>query len=125
MSKGDCTVLNDHPEEKIFSGRHIIEMLDAHGHGGAHHHYKICDRHERVLQVISFQCGTIREAGDNGATCEDVLNICLDRLRHFQNGPYPSPQNEQAEGFIHRALQLLVERTADRMARGVEGEHKI
>ena len=72
--------------------------------------------------LVLFQNGPIQEAGVNGITQEALLAIVIDRLRSFQAGPYPSPENKMAMGFCELALEQLQIRTKNRLARGVEGK---
>jgi hypothetical protein len=58
-------------------------------------------------------------------TQEALLAIVIDRLESFQSGPFVSPINAYALSLIRAALKTLQLRTSDRIARGVEGQHKI
>lgn len=75
--------------------------------------------------LILFQDGPIAEAGVNGVTHEVLLAILIDRLEGFQAGPYACDANSMALEHIKYAQQHLLERTRERMARGVEGTHKV
>jgi hypothetical protein len=71
---------------------------------------------------LNFQNVPISEAKDiNGFQVEDVLAACADRLEGFQKGSLPHPANDEAIGFILRAIAALARRTAERQERGVEG----
>ncbi len=114
-----------------------ILVLDEPGAGGANHCYEISGAKiegnpsypgqpvdpNRV--AIVFQNGPIAEAGVNGVTQEVLLAICADRLRSFQNGPHACRENALALTKIEEAVPWLQKRTLDRMARGVEGTHKV
>jgi len=114
-----------------------ITVEDAPGAGGAHHLYTIRGydstgnlSYPSVLRygkssnqtTILFQNGPIAEVGINGITHEALLAILIDRLRCFQEGPFPSSDNEDALGHLQAALQCLKRRTLERMTRGVEGQ---
>lgn len=116
-----------------------ITVLDEPGHGGANHVYGITgmdlarneaamktpdDRPEGEMSII-FQCGTIPENGVNGITQEALLAIVIDRLRSFQAGKFASRENALALTHIETGLLWLQKRTMDRLARGVEGSHKV
>lgn len=104
-----------------------IQVMDAPGPGGAHHLYRITPPPEEDPKegwFIQFQKGPLREEGINGLTHEALLAIVIDRLRCFQQGPFPSEYNGTALFFCERALTWLKRRTADRIARGVEGQSK-
>jgi hypothetical protein len=102
-----------------------ISVMDEPGAGGAHHHYAVdVDGTENGLDV-RFQNGPIAEAGVNGVTQEVLLAIVIDRLRCFQAGPFACPENAAALTHSIEALDALKLRTKARMARGVEGTHKL
>ena len=112
-----------------------VTVTDSPGVGGANHIYSIDGFTQdnpggqgplaggRV--VIPFQNGPIAEAGVNGLTHEVLLSILCDRMRSFQAGPYASPDNDEALRHMVAAQKALQRRTLARMARGVEGTHKV
>lgn len=115
-----------------------IEVTDNPGNGGANHRYEISgfDASNNASVdiwpveiksplVIVFQNGPIPEKGVNGVTQEVLLEICADRLRSFQSGPYACRENALALTKIEEAQMWLQKRTRDRMARNVEGTHKL
>jgi len=70
--------------------------------------------------------GDTRELPPNGLTNEVLLAVLIDRMENYQwphKGvpPLPCPQNDEALGHLKAALAALHARTADRVARGVEG----
>lgn len=75
------------------------------------------------VQVISFY-ETDPETGaeTEGTTLEEMLTISLDRL-NMLNKKYPCRENSIAITKMQEALMWLNARTADRIARGVEGKH--
>lgn len=102
---------------------------------GACHHYSIegFDAHSNAslpgsgisaLPVL-FQNGVLTEVGINGSTNEAYLAILIDRMRGFQNGPFKCRENALALTYLEEALMWLQKRTRDRLARGVEGTHKV
>ena len=103
-----------------------ITAIDEPGSGGANHIYEIKQSKSADLMkwVISFQNGPINENGINGITQEILLAIVIDRLKSFQDGPFPSRENEKALTHCEEALHWLQQRTLDRMRRGVEGQTK-
>jgi hypothetical protein len=117
-----------------------ITVLDEPGSGGANHLYKIegfnsasnpsdpwtkAHGQPAVHGHVLFQNGPIAEYGVNGVTHEVLLAILADRLRGFQSGTYASPDNADALARIEEAQYYLQKRTRERMARGVEGTHKV
>ena len=78
---------------------------------------------EPILGVIHFQEGPIKECGVNGVCNEDLLNIVIDRLEHFQNSEFSCRENAMAITKLEEALLWLRKRTMAREQRGVEGTH--
>jgi hypothetical protein len=112
-----------------------ITVLDEPGPGGAYHVYGLSGmdftRNEAAMKTpddrpdgevsIIFQCGGIADHGVNGVTQEALLAIVADRLECFQAGPFASDYNAKALEHVKAAQESLLQRTRDRMARGVEG----
>lgn len=113
-------------EHKVNPANDQIEIvvMDEPGQGGACHEYAVHlpDGHQTL---ISFQNGPIAEAGVNGITQEALIAICIDRLRAFEAGPYACDENARALNGLEDAQRWLHLRTKARMARGVEGTHKL
>lgn len=104
-----------------------IEARDEPGPGGANQHYFLeWDSPQRgkgscgSINLV-FQRGAISEAGVNGITNEALLAVVIDRLEAFQRGPFACVQNERALAGLRTAMAALKTRTAERIARGVEG----
>ena len=76
------------------------------------------------LCEIRFQDGPIPVVGTNGVTHEALTAVLIDRLEHFQAGPFACDQNAEALGHYRFALAALKRRTEARLARGVEGTHQ-
>jgi len=141
--------LTDH----IVSGDQAVQLeiavLDEPGQGGAHHDYRISGSYAKGQKVpiqhhmddavihidlsgattitlarIKFQNGPIKENGVNGITLEALLAIGIDRLRSFQNGPFPCQENAIALMHCEEALEWLQKRTLARIKRGVEGTNQ-
>ena len=70
---------------------------------------------------IKWQLGPVQEAGINGTTIEDVIEVCIARLQRFQRGPFAGRENALAITALEEARNWLLQRTRDRQARGVEG----
>ena len=107
-----------------------VTILDAPGHGNAHHSYEITQAEQennppQVFAFVRFQNGPIKEAGVNGMFNEDLLAIVIHRLQCFQSGPYQCRENALALTKLEEAMHWLNARTTNRQARGVEGTHKI
>jgi hypothetical protein len=93
--------------------------------GNASHVYKMEYAEGHARQQIKFQNGLINDVGVNGITNEVLLTIVADRLTCFQTSKYAHFCNRQALDHILCALQNLAARTAERVARGVEGTHDV
>ncbi len=108
-----------------------VKVLDEKGQGNANHGYRIETSGElsilptRILSIINFQNGPIKEAGVNGVHNEDLIAIVIDRLDGFQSGDYACEDNAVAKCLLEKALLQLRKRTDKREARGVEGTHTI
>ena len=103
-----------------------INVLDEPGAGGACHLYSVIQRASgdttREFANIKFQEGSVKEHGVNGCFQEDLINICIDRLRSFQAGDFACRENALALTKLEEALHWLNHRTQDRQNRGVEGK---
>lgn len=73
---------------------------------------------------LKFQLGPVKEVGVNGCQMEDILDICITRLKGFQRGKFKCRENALALTKLQEAKHWLCHRTAGRVARGVEGENK-
>ncbi len=104
-----------------------IIVVDEPGAGGANHEYAICKADDNPKKIageygyILFQNGPVKENGVNGCFQEDLIAICIDRLRSFQNGPFACRENALALTKLEEAMHWLNHRTNDRQNRGVEG----
>ena len=104
-----------------------VSVLDEPGAGGACHRYCIgrVSRTDEPLGEfghIEFQNGPVGEKGVNGCFQEDLIAICIDRLRSFQAGDFKCRENALALTKLEEALHWLDHRTKDRQQRGVEGK---
>ena len=61
----------------------------------------------------------------NGAFVEDVLQVCVERLKFFQKSKFKCVNNGVAIGKIEEAIEALNQRTQTREFWGVEGTHEI
>lgn len=99
-----------------------IMAIDAPGSGGANHVYEVLGLPAHSM-TLEFQNGPIGEAGVNGITHEVLLAILIDRMEAFQSGPFANDYNAAALDHLCSAKGCLLDRTRERMARGVEGTH--
>ena len=70
---------------------------------------------------IHFQDGPTVIDGVNGVTNESLLKILIHRTK-YHDGKFPSEQNKQAIASMEAALAAFDARTAERQARGAEGQ---
>lgn len=75
------------------------------------------------LAEIHFQEGPIKECGVNGVCNEDLINMVICRLEHFQQSEFNCRENALAITALEEALLWLRKRTMARENRGVEGTH--
>jgi hypothetical protein len=99
-----------------------VTALDEPGAGGANHSYRIGTDDYTIDLTLLFQNGGIKDVGVNGITNEALLAVVADRLAGFQRGEFACSENDLALTHIRRALEVLHQRTAKRIARGVEGK---
>jgi len=78
-----------------------------------------------LVGQVDFQEGPIKECGVNGVANEDLINMVICRLEHFQRSKYACRENERAITKLEEALMWLRKRTNEREARGVEGTHTV
>lgn len=104
--------------------------VDAPDKSGASHRYMIREvppdpqAAAKLFGHIEFQHGPVKEGRRQGCQNEQVLAIVIDRLAGFQGGQFPCIENAEAINHLKNAMTCLQARTADREARGVEGENK-
>ncbi len=109
-------------------GNVTVVAMDPAGPGGGHHVYTIGRSNTDYTEgdnlpcYIHFQNGGVAENGVNGVTNEALLQIVIDRLQCFQDGPFPCDENAKALICCENALAFLKERTRERQGRGVEGK---
>lgn len=87
--------------------------------------YAHVDPDSDILCDIHFQEGPIKECGVNGVCNEDLINMVIDRLEHFQNSDFKCRENALAITALEEALLWLRKRTMGREQRGVEGTHTV
>jgi hypothetical protein len=68
---------------------------------------------------VAFQRGLPREVGINGCRIEDVVDIAVQKLAEFQNGPLACEENAEAIRYLKLAKQCLYERIQRRQEQGV------
>lgn len=78
---------------------------------------------DKLVCAIHFQEGPVLECGSNGVGNEDLINMVIERLEHFQRSEYACRENAIAITKLEEALLWLRKRTMAREQRGVEGTH--
>ena len=82
-------------------------------------------RKERRQYIdIKFQEGPIQEVGVNGCHIEDIIDLLVDRLREFNDGPLKCRENSLAITHLEEAGNWLIKRRMNRIEQGVEGYSK-
>lgn len=99
------------------------DVKNPRGEAVAGHYYEIGTK-EASLQAVAFQNGPVPEAGVNGVTSEALLAVLIHRTEEL-NKNFPCEENERAIEHMKDALAAFEERTAKRIARGVEGTYKV
>ena len=70
---------------------------------------------------INWQEGPIGEVGVNGVQADEVIEETLKYLRSVNMPPHGNRHTSLAITDLESAQNWLIRRTADRVARGVEG----
>lgn len=115
--------ISDEDFEKLLSGQ-SVDGVTAYKPAT---YYKISadpnspDYNEPFDIHIHFQDGPTLIDGVNGATNESLLKILIHRTQYLDS-IFPSDQNKQAIASLESALAAFNARTAERQARGVEGQ---
>jgi hypothetical protein len=112
-----------HPYVSIYADHNDVHVLADSEKPG--HDYVVCkgESHDSLLH-IEFQCGPIKEAGINGVQNEHLLAVLIHRTQQL-NDQFPCDENLIAIRHMKQAIQALQSRTANRIARGVEGQNKV
>ena len=74
---------------------------------------------EREFLRVVFQNGLPKDVGINGCRVEDVIQLALERLNEFQDGPLACPENDQALQGLVFAIRALETRRQRRQEQGV------
>lgn len=69
---------------------------------------------------IKFQNGAL-ELGRNGATTEEVLDVLIEHISHFQKGPFSCRENALIVTKLEEAKHWALHRAQSRVAQGVKG----
>lgn len=116
--------ITDHHDGFGLNESIVVRPLDEVGPGGAHHFY-VAEVDGQEVARVQFQKGPRNEPGSTpGVTHMAMLALLLHPLRAFQEGDYPSRENEFAIKDIESALNWMHKRARDRAARGVLGHNK-
>lgn len=73
---------------------------------------------------VKFQLGPRGEVGINGCCIREVIDVAMERVEGFQNGPYKCRENALAITKLQEAKHWLQHRTEERVKRGVKGFNK-
>lgn len=68
---------------------------------------------------VVFQNGFPSQVGINGCRVEDVVELAIRRLEHYQAGPMACEENEVALNNLRNSTQALRERIRRRQEQGV------
>jgi len=78
---------------------------------------------KKICGYIKWQDGSEETDGVNGATLEQVIGVCADRLRSFNDTEFRCRENVLAITKLEEALYWLWLRTVNRKEQGVEGKY--
>ena len=74
---------------------------------------------EKEFLRVVFQSGLPKDVGINGCRVEDVIQLAVERLQEYQDGPLGCLENEQALQGLAFAARSLEERKRRREEQGV------
>lgn len=108
------------------TNKYTTVYVESNFNFNAPHNFKVVksDNNEQIVD-IHFQEGPIKECGVNGVCNEDLINMVLCRLQHFQESEFKCDENANAIIYLKSALDELRNRTNKREKRGVEGTHVV
>ncbi len=110
----------------LLTTKYTSVFVESEFSNNAPHNYFVAKAEDgRGLCHIHFQEGPIKECGVNGVCDEDLINMVIDRMEHFQNSPFVCKENAMAKTKLEEALLWLRKRTMGREQRGVEGTHTV
>ena len=96
----------------------------AHG-GGACHDYEIRDKATgELLMKMEFAKGPAQDRERNGISDKALLCILIDRMQHFQNGPFSSRETAVTLTKLEEAAMWQTKRDRMRERRGVKGKNE-
>lgn len=112
----------DELEMPLLRTKYTKVFVESEYSSNAPHNYFVAKAEDGTgLCHIHFQEGPINECGVNGVCNEDLINMIIDRLEHFQKSEFKCRENAVAITKLEEALLWLRKRTMEREARGVEG----
>lgn len=120
-------------EMDLLTNKYTTVLVEEAFNYNAPHRFMVVDAGEykdlgdktRVMTDIHFQEGPIKECGVNGVCNEDLINMVLCRLEHFQKSEFKCRENALAITALEESLLWLRKRTMARENRGVEGTHEV
>lgn len=74
---------------------------------------------ERKFIRVVFQNGFPKDVGINGCRVEDVIDVALERLERYQEGPLACEENEAALRHLRMSREALELRRIRRQEQGV------
>ena len=102
---GYCSVTADERDPACGNAAHVYILTPAGGEP----------------QTLSFQHGPVKEVGVNGVQDSAVIAVLIERFKGFQAGKFACDANARVLEHLEAALDENLQRTRDRVARGVEG----
>ena len=101
----------------------FVTTPETHGQASGHWDVVSWDEGYGRPSQLHFQNGPVREHGVNGVQIDDVLKVCLARLKML-NKSFPCRENSLSITNLQLAIMWQQERTAKRTSQGVEGYDK-
>lgn len=111
------------------SNKYEIKACDSDPNAGnGRHKYLIQAKGENGIVDFSFHLnfhkGPLPQIPHNGILSNVLLEVMIDHLRSFQEGPFRSRETECAITHLEEALHWMAARADERNARNILGQHK-
>lgn len=123
-----CTEVVRLPFSNSISGQYSIRACPPDETcGGGRHTFYVETINEAgeidYVTVVKFQHGALPQTPHNGLLSTVVLQILIEHLKSFQEGPFAEPNTDKAIQHLQEAYFWLAARSDERNARGVLGKH--
>jgi hypothetical protein len=105
---------------------HILACENDPNAGNGRHRYRVfaTDGEQLWETDINFQKGPLPQTDFNGILSNVLLQVLIDHLKSFQEGPFKSRETAIAITHLEEAENWIARRADKRSAQGILGQHK-